>query len=105
MKRACAVDDKDLQGRGWKAIECFGGKTCLIVKDELGLRGFMNVCPHTGGPSIPVDNEAGERVLQCQNHGAEFDIISGKTLKGPAPEGSSLRTIELKVEDGIIYYS
>lgn len=104
MKQACRENDPELAAKGWRVFECFGGKTCLIIKDENGMRGFLNVCPHTGGPSVPLENEAGERVLRCQNHGAEFDIISGKTLKGPAPEGSSLRTVELRVEDGVIYY-
>ena len=105
MKVACKTDDSELAERGWKSFDCFGGKTCLILKDDKGLRGFVNVCPHMGGPTGLAVDEKGSKILKCQGHGAEFDIISGKRLSGPAPDGSGLRSLDIKVEDGIVYYS
>lgn len=104
MKEACKIDDNDLVTRGWKSFDCFGGKVCLVLKDEHGLRGFVNVCPHMGGPTAPIEKD-GVGILKCQWHGAEFDIKSGLRLSGPPPEGSSLRVLPLTVENGVIYYS
>ena len=104
-KEVCRINDKGLAERGWKVFDCFGGKTCLILKDGGGLRGFVNVCPHMGGPTAPHETEDGRKVLKCQWHGAEFDIISGKAETLPAPEGSGLRTLSLTIENDIIYYS
>lgn len=104
-KIACKIDDAELAGQGWKMFDCFGGKTCLILKDENGLRGFVNVCPHMGGPTAPHMTQDGRKVLKCQWHGAEFDIISGRAQTPPAPEGSGLRTLSLIVENDTIYYS
>ncbi|MBI4134765.1 MAG: Rieske 2Fe-2S domain-containing protein [Candidatus Sungbacteria bacterium] len=104
MRKACKENDPELAKKGWRAFECFGGKVCLILKDENGIRGFVNVCPHAGGTSVPVEEERMGSVLKCQSHGALFNIISGKALTPPAPEGSGLRTLGLKVEDGVIYY-
>ena len=105
MKVACKIDDEDLVDRGWKSFDCFAGKTCLILKDEKGLRGFVNVCPHMGGSTEPMTKDDGTKVLKCTFHAAEFDIIMGKRLSGLAPEGVGLRSLDIKVEDGIVYYS
>ncbi|MBI2055232.1 MAG: Rieske 2Fe-2S domain-containing protein [Candidatus Sungbacteria bacterium] len=105
MKAVCNINDADLQNKGWKVFDCFGGKTCLILKDENGLRGFVNVCPHMGGPTAPHETEDGRKVLKCQWHGSEFDIISGATQTPPAAEGTGLRTIKLSIENETIYYS
>jgi len=105
MKVACKIDDEDLVDRGWKSFDCFGGKTCLILKDEKGLRGFVNVCPHMGGSTEPTAKDDGTKVLKCTFHAAEFDIITGQRLSGLAPEGSGLRALTVEEKGGVIYYS
>ena len=105
MKQACRTDDAELIENGWKSFDCFGGKTCLILKEGESYVGFVNVCPHMGGATRPVEREDGTSVLKCTFHAAEFDMITGRRLSGLAPDGSGLRQIELKAEDGVIYYS
>ena len=105
MKKVCMIDDKELLVHSWKSFDCFGGKTCLILKDDKGLRGFVNVCPHMGGSTEPTAKDDGTKVLKCTFHAAEFDIITGQRLSGLAPEGSGLRTLDLKIENGVVYYS
>lgn len=105
MKEACKIDDAELSEHGWKTFDCFGGKTCLILRDDKGLRGFVNVCPHMGGPTEPMTKADGTKVLKCTFHSAEFDIITGARLSGLAPEGSGLRALAVEEKDGVVYYS
>lgn len=105
MKEACKISNKELETRGCKSFDCFGGKTCFILKDGEAYRGFVNVCPHMGGPTEPQEREDGKKVLKCQWHGAEFDFVTGQALTPPAPKGSGLRKLSLIVKDGVIYYS
>lgn len=102
MKVACKADDAELERQGWKIFECFGGKTCIVIKEGGAYRGFVNRCPHAGGEVRPTTSEEGGRVLKCMMHGSLFDL-SGVALTAPAAPGT-LRGIELKIEDGIIYY-
>ncbi|MBI3627179.1 MAG: Rieske 2Fe-2S domain-containing protein [Candidatus Sungbacteria bacterium] len=104
MRIACKVDDAGLNSRGWKVFDCFGGKTCLVIKEGEAYRGFVNTCPHMQGEVRPWDKTTGERVLQCKTHGAEFDYATGARLSGPPPEGSSLRALQFFVEQDVIYY-
>lgn len=102
---ACRLDNAELQSNGWKAFDCFGGKTCLVLKEGEGYKGFVNVCPHMGGATQPFKKDDGTKVLKCTFHAAEFDIMTGKRLSGLAPEGSGLRTLSLTIENDTIYYS
>jgi nitrite reductase/ring-hydroxylating ferredoxin subunit len=105
MKEACKESDPTLTKQGWKSFDCFGGKTCLVLKDDNGYHGFVNVCPHMSGTTIPFEEADGTKILKCTYHAGEFDILTGKRLSGLPPDGSGLRTLEIKVENGIIYYS
>ena len=105
MKKVCMINDKELLVHGWKSFDCFGGKTCLILKDDKGLRGFVNVCPHMGGSTEPTAKDDGTKVLKCTFHAAEFVIITGQRLSGWASEGSGRRSLDLKIENGVVYYS
>lgn len=103
MKEICKTDDADLQDNGWKSFDGPGGKPGIILKVGKEYRGFMNVCTHMGGPTLPVEREGGG-ILKCQWHGAEFDL-NGRALTRPAPAGSLLRPLTLEVKDGVIYYT
>ena len=53
-------------------------------------------CTHVGGPLDEGDLEG--EVLTCPWHLAQFDVRSGKVLRGPARE--NLPTYEVRVEGG-----
>lgn len=74
------------------------GKRCILLYNNGEIRAFQNICTHKSGP-----NQLQGEKLVCQWHGATFDPLTGKALSRPAPDGSELPAISLKIEDGKIY--
>ena len=70
----------------------------ILVGTPAGPRAFENLCPHV---PIPLDRihddivSADGRHLVCQNHGALFELPSGRCVSGPC-EGESLREIPIE---------
>jgi len=75
----------------------YKGKDAILVNVKGEFKAFINYCTHTGGSLYFEDGK-----LKCLAHGALFDPVSGCAEKAPAPEGSVLMEIKLKVEDGKI---
>lgn len=74
----------------------------VLVDTLAGPRAFENLCPHV---PIPLDRihdtivSADGRHLVCQNHGALFELPSGRCVSGPC-EGDSLREIPIERSGG-----
>lgn len=62
---------------------------------------FIDDCTHIGGPLSDGDLEG--EVLTCPWHGAQFNVLTGKVLRGPARQ--NLQTYIVRVEDGAILVS
>ncbi|MBL4800911.1 MAG: Rieske (2Fe-2S) protein [Emcibacter sp.] len=65
---------------------------------------YENSCPHAYLPlnmKEGVFTEKSGKYFMCQNHGALFDIKSGKCLGGPC-NGQGLTPIEVVLKDGNI---
>lgn len=62
-----------------------------------------NRCPHQGGPIVDgiVSNLAGRVTVTCPLHARRICVDSGEVLK-PAGSGACLRTLPVKVDDGIV---
>jgi nitrite reductase/ring-hydroxylating ferredoxin subunit len=60
-----------------------------------------SICTHRGGPldKGPLNGE----IVTCPWHGSEFDLISGKVVKGPAT--ASLKQFKVKVEKDDVFIS
>lgn len=62
------------------------GEAYLIIPTPMGDRVFVNSCPHR---RLPLDRRgrlqfSGEQpLLVCPNHGAKFEIESGRCVAGP----------------------
>jgi 3-phenylpropionate/trans-cinnamate dioxygenase ferredoxin component len=86
-----------------------GGLLSLMVEDEpvcLALiegkiYAFTDNCTHISGPL----NEGGLNgcTVTCPWHGAQFDVCTGKVLRGPARQ--DLYTYPVKVEGSAIFIS
>jgi mutator protein MutT len=69
----------------------------VLVATASGPRAFENLCPHV---PIPLDRihddivRPDARHLVCQNHGALFELPSGRCISGPC-EGEDLREIPI----------
>lgn len=73
-------------------------KKAILLYNDGQVRAFENICTHKGGPA----KLTGEKLV-CQWHGAHFDPLTGEATKGPAPEGTRLKAVELKIAEGKIY--
>ena len=95
----------ELDSRGFFITELTPPRNIFIVRSKDNVLGYENSCPHTLGPLdwspdqfLNFDKE----YIQCANHGALFEIESGKCVYGPCA-GRSLWTVELKVDNGIVF--
>jgi nitrite reductase/ring-hydroxylating ferredoxin subunit len=68
---------------------------------------YINACPHLG---VPLDWAPGAflatdgSVIVCATHGAEFEITTGRCLRGPCL-GDWLESVPFTLEDGMISVS
>lgn len=77
----------------------------FAVKKDGQLYIYLNSCPHLNinlefQPDQFLDSES--RFIQCVNHGALFEIDSGKCIAGPC-SGQSLTTVNFEIKDDEVY--
>lgn len=77
----------------------FFGRPVILVRNDKEIKAYLNICTHLGGPLAIVDDR-----IQCQWHGACFDLHSGKAMTSPAPAGSRLIRVPILVEEGSVFY-
>ena len=82
------------------AVEVDGEPIC-IAKVDGRVYAFTDNCTHISGPLNEGDLEG--CVLTCPWHGAQFDVRTGKVLRGPARQ--NILTYPVKVEDESILIS
>ena len=82
------------------AVEVDGEPICLAKVDDR-VYAFTDNCTHISGPLNEGDLEG--CVLTCPWHGAQFDVRTGKVLRGPARQ--NILTYPVKVEDESILIS
>ena len=89
--------------------ECRGvkwqGEAIFIVKHEHKCHVYRNVCPHMGTtlnfmPDQFLDGRG--QFLQCNTHGALFEIDSGYCVDGPC-QGKNLSKVASEQRDGKLY--
>jgi nitrite reductase/ring-hydroxylating ferredoxin subunit len=81
-------------------IEVDGEPVCLT---RIGgtIYAFTDNCTHISGPLNEGELEG--CVVTCPWHGAQFDVRTGKVVRGPARQ--DLYTYPVKVEDNVIFIS
>lgn len=89
--KAAAIDDLD-EGT-LLGVEVDGEPVCL-AKMHGAICAFSDNCTHISGPLS--DGELDGEVLTCPWHGAQFNIRSGKVLRGPAR--SDIMTYPVRVD-------
>ncbi len=81
-------------------MEVDGELVCLTKVDGT-IYAFTDNCTHISGPLN--EGEINGPVLTCPWHLAQFDVRSGKVLRGPARQ--DLMTYLIKVEGNDVYIS
>lgn len=97
------ADVSDIASHGGLGLE-FGHFRMLVQRFEDQIVAFENRCPHAGTPLDLFEDRftdiRGEKLL-CRTHGALFDPVGGRCIKGPC-KGKYLRRIAIKIENGHI---
>jgi toluene monooxygenase system ferredoxin subunit len=97
-QRACDLDD--IWEGEMESVDV-GGRDVLIVHAEGGeVRAYDPMCPHQEFPLI--DGELENCVITCSAHLWQFNAISGMGIN---PEGASLTSYPVKIEDNVIFVS
>lgn len=90
--------------RGFSVTTSAGVADIFLVRKAGEIHGYLNQCPHTGGPLDWVPDQfldLDRRWIQCATHDALFNIDGGLCIAGPC-SGQSLTPIELVLEGGSV---
>jgi 3-phenylpropionate/trans-cinnamate dioxygenase ferredoxin component len=90
----------DLEDGELMAVEVDGEPVCLAKVDG-EVYAFTDDCTHIGGPLN--EGELDGDVLTCPWHGAQFNVRTGKVLRGPARQ--DIQTYAVRVDNDDILVS
>ena len=82
------------------AVEVDGEPVCLAKVDG-EVYAFTDDCTHIGGPLN--EGELDGDVLTCPWHGAQFNVRTGRVLRGPARQ--DIQTYAVRVDNQDIFVS
>ena len=90
------LEESELRGGAMRAIEVDGGPVVLSRSESGTVCAIANACTHMGAPLVEGEREG--NVVTCPWHGSQFDLCSGKVLRGPA--STPQQRFETRVRDG-----
>lgn len=85
--------------RGFSLSTASVREDIFLVRTREGVFGYLNSCPHTGGPLDWVPDRflnLDGSLIQCATHDALFRIEDGLCVKGPCA-GRSLSAVAVEV--------
>jgi len=105
MLKLCKLDDiPNGEARGFNIEGPNLAQRLIIYRQNDGVIGYVDVCPHTGSRLDPGRNtfldDAGEHI-RCSIHGALYGIQSGECIDGPC-FGDKLHPCPVTVKDNNI---
>ena len=104
--RLCKVSDIENPGsRGFSLEISSGTLSFFVVRRNLDVFGYHNVCPHTGASLDWLPDrflDADQRLIICATHGALFEIDSGLCISGPC-WGEKLVPVQVETIDDEIF--
>ncbi len=90
---------------GFYITEVAPERNIFIVFEDDQVYAYENRCPHTQAPlewSPHKFLNSSKDHIQCANHGALFEIDSGRCVYGPCLE-QSLAKISVEISQGSVY--
>ncbi len=101
----CQLSDLDATGAKEIVLDRDGARfPVFVVKRGDDIRGYVNSCPHARLPLNWKEDaffDVSRSYLFCANHGARFDILTGKCLRGPC-KGLSLVPFPVRLDDEMV---
>lgn len=83
------------------------GATIVLIRLGPSVHALEGICPHEGG--LLADGAIDRDVVVCPQHGAEFDVVTGKVVadpdgvKPPAGGVTPLVRFATRVDEGIVW--
>ncbi|MDH3899631.1 MAG: Rieske 2Fe-2S domain-containing protein [Gammaproteobacteria bacterium] len=104
----CRLEDIENPGSMAMTVTTAGGlQDIFVVRREEQVYGYINSCPHTGGPLDWVPGQfldLDREYIQCATHDALFGIADGICVAGPCA-GDRLTTVPLVIEAGEVIFT
>jgi len=101
----CQLDELDDPGsRGMTVIHDGQPHDVFVVRQGAQVFGYLNSCPHTGGPLDWVPGQflnLGKDYIQCATHDAMFQLHDGECVAGPC-KGDSLAAVPVSIEADVV---
>ncbi len=101
----CRLQDLDTTGAKEIVLERDGARVpVFVVQYGPHVLGYMNSCPHARLPLNWREDaflDMSGTYLFCANHGAHFDVATGKCIRGPC-KGQSLTPFPVSVDGDTI---
>ena len=103
----CRLDElQDPCGKGFSVVA--GGEVVdiLVVRRGNRVYGYLNSCPHTGGPLDWVPDQfldLNHQYIQCATHAALFRIMDGVCVYGPC-SGAYLVPVSVQLVNGAVIF-
>ena len=92
-----AADADALPDRGLLGVEVEGEKIVLVATGDGAVYALKDRCSHADFPLSDGELMDDNQRLECQYHGAKFDVASGKAVALPAIR--AVPSYEVKVEN------
>jgi nitrite reductase/ring-hydroxylating ferredoxin subunit len=98
----------DLEATGAKEIVVIDAglrHKIFIVTHDNGVAAYFNACPHARLPLNAAPDaffDFSRSFLVCVNHGAHFDAMTGRCLRGPC-KGESLRRFPVRLDGDTVF--
>jgi 3-phenylpropionate/trans-cinnamate dioxygenase ferredoxin subunit len=80
-------------------VEVEGEPVCLAKVGGI-ICAFTGTCTHIGGPLS--EGELDGDALTCPWHGAQFNVHTGKVLRGPARQDIQTYVVQIEGEDILV---
>ena len=101
----CRLEDIDDPGsKGISVTISEQLQDIFIVRQGDNVYGYLNSCPHTGGPLDWTPDrflDLDGKYIQCSMHAALFRIDDGRCIAGPC-NGDRLTPVAVKVDAGLV---
>jgi len=92
------LQENELRGGALRAVEVDGIPVVLSRSESGEVCAIGGICTHLGG-SLAEGAREGD-VVTCSWHGSQFDLCSGRVVRGPARV--PVQRFEARVRDGWI---
>ena len=104
----CRLEDIEDPGSTAMTVTTADGlQDIFLVRRDEQVYGYLNSCPHTGGPLDWVPGQfldLDREYIQCATHDALFGIADGICVAGPCA-GDRLTTVPLVIEAGEVIFT